>query len=183
MDDSASVAQNGTLTYFNSMSEGTDDFNRVGRNVHVERFKFAAIVTASSAAAPAVPYGTGFSGACRIMWVWDKSPNAVLPTVGDILETASSFVVSPLNPSNTKRFTILYDVTKPIAGGGSDTNGTLLFKGNLKINKQSQYDGTSGAIGSMLAGALYLVAGCTINGTLAGVPTISYGTDISFTDL
>lgn len=94
----------------------------------------------------------------RFMLIWDKQNNSALATVANVLQligTGSSYrdLSSPLRVQNSKRFTILKDVTFPLVEGQS-TFKTVHWR--TRINKVTQYNGAGAAIGQISTGALLI---------------------------
>lgn len=164
------------------VDEGIDDGQRIGRSINVERASWNIVVTGTTTGAPPTQINS-LMGVARFMVVWDKQPNGVLATVGDILETAAVAGISELNLDRNKRFVILSDQTKPLCWTLGHSQNIAIFKGSVKINRQAHYTGTTGVIGSISSGALLTVGTFLANGTLAGDPCANYSFLTEYTDL
>lgn len=182
-DEVYTFLQGGTVQVFGAMAEGTDDFQRVGRNVHIDSVKFCFVVSGTTVAAPPVALGNTFQGAIRLLWVWDKQPNGALATYGNVLDNASMGAISSFNSDQEKRFVILYDQIRKISGASADPNNLQIFKGKIKVNRQMQFSGTASGIANVTTGALLCLGCTTIAGTYAGTPQSNFSVDVKFTDL
>ena len=111
-------------------------------------------------------------------WVWDKSPNKALPAVSDIFTidatTGYDMANTLLVDDNSDRFKVLRSVRKTISkteksddgGGWGNQDNAILVDDYLKLPAScvTTYvkGNTTGGIGNVLTGALYLIPFCKL---------------------
>lgn len=163
---------------------GTDPLTRVGRKVTMKsiNMRYALVCTAiATGAGGPVPNRT------RILLVYDKSPNGVLPSSADILEPGAGFNAM-MDLNNSDRFVIIADEMSEQTQGGAALAlaGAALSSGSVyrKINMESLYGGNSAAIGDIRSGAIYIMAA---SDTVMSATQATYGvnalTRIRYTDV
>lgn len=147
----------GYVQLLNGVAVGDDNNTRDGRQITCKSVQIQGIIA---------PFDQTTSAClCRTMLVWDNSPNSgSLATITDILRTSTS--VSMTNLDNRQRFTILRD-SKVAIGGINSVPGTATYAQSPTTTEldwfvplnglKTTYSGTTGAIGSIGAGALLLV--------------------------
>lgn len=171
----------GSVTALNLIAVGDDNVNRDGRQVTIKSVQLKCVIRPIDSAVA--------ENSCRCLLVWDNAVNSgTIATVANILTTAVPEAFP--NIDNAKRFTILKDSHIHFGPNTSDT--VQLTYGNSaknyptwdvyqKINKVTQYSGTTAAIGSIQNGGLLLV---TIGDVAPG--TANYKLDgqarVRFTD-
>lgn len=144
----------GQVEPLNNVPLGDDAVARDGRKIVMTELHMrgAAGVSASVSASP------------RFCIVYDKSPNGVLPTFGDIF-TSSTFTANP-NLNNRSRFRILYDNQAGL-GRGRDpfqiyptgAGVSFIWTDSMKLKDlETIYKDTgSGTMAGTATGALYAV--------------------------
>lgn len=154
----------GSITLLNGIATGTDYTERIGRRVNVTAIQMRGFAYNDIV-------GPCLVNSCRLMLVLDNQVNGVSATVADILTSvnANSF----MNMNNRERFKVLYDkqvtfgpldktANQAIAGGTQ----TATFNCYKKVNIPVVFEGTAATIGSISAGAIYLVC---VGSTTPGV--------------
>lgn len=164
------------LDLLNPIATGTNASDRIGRKIQMKSILFRW-------------NGSGLSNfyAFRILLVYDREPNGVLPTILDVLE-GNNFN-SPNNLSNGNRFIILADQLHENHGYNQNnisvTTGTGLYRAGKiykKINLPEHFNaGTSLDITSITAGAIYAIVG--IPGASSISAGIGYWSRIRYTDV
>lgn len=167
----------GTISLISGIATGNDYTMRIGRKTTITAVQMQGYVA---------PFDTFTNDClCRIMLVWDKQPNGVLPAISAVLSQATS--VSFINLDNRDRFRVISDTR--IMLGRVDTTATQAFSSSYpeefhiykKVNLVTIYDGSSNLIGDINSGALYLLTiGSSAVGT-GGIATVS--TRIRFNDM
>ena len=162
------------ITVNSSIAAGTQVYNRIGHKFRTTAVRIKGHFFADYQGPRAAIVGYS--------WVWDKSPNGVLPAVDDIftINAASGYAMSNtlLVDDNSDRFTVLRSVRKSMsktalaagAGGGSDSmgnqNNIILVDDFMKLptwavtSYTKQATGGVGTIAAHETGALYLVPYC-----------------------
>ena len=156
----------GSVTLLNAVPQGAAVTQRVGKKVLMKGLQFRGVMqNGSSATANDVAF----------MIVYDKRPTGALPTITDILVSASA--TSMNNDANAGRFSILKRADEVLIGNlTAPANYTdVAFLGcdywlDLKSKPTVYKAAGTGAIGDIEEGALYLV---TIGGTAAGASAAS----------
>jgi len=156
----------GAVTLLNGIAQGDDVTTRDGRVVFNASCRVIGKFTGQD--------GIVSDSLCRVMLVWDMNNNsaAAVPLITDILTASTS--ISHLNLNNRARFVILRD--HMVSYGAHDiTTATSTFSSSpntgeldwyVRLGKSKTiYSGTTGVIGSIASGALYLV---TIGDQAAG---------------
>lgn len=120
--------------------------------------------------------GTGFPNRARILVVYDKSPNASLPTVTDILSGSTFNAGTSL--SNSHRFVIIVDemTEQNMAGAATANPGECAFSGQIfrKFRLETHYNAlTTGDQNNITGGAFYFLYALDSN-----VPAGDYTTAI-----
>lgn len=151
----------------NLMHQGTDDNNRIGKEVSLHSLKFNGGIVLSAVRDNTFDH-------LRYMLIYDRQPNGLLPTIGDILKTidlngaTSTDVFSHKNEDNRDRFLFLRDQR---IGIPDDSQGALHpgvsclaspFPGTINDyiplkGLTTKYLSDSGTIASISTGALYFV--------------------------
>jgi len=138
------------LAELNAVSQGATSYNRIGSKILIKSIdvRFQLYLAGS---APA-------NVACRYMIVYDHQPNGAFPTIANILSDniggATNFL-SQINMANRSRFVVLRDRMIAFQAG---SDGTRICKEFIKTKLETQYSATTGAIGDITSGALYLLA-------------------------
>lgn len=177
------------------IAQGDGENQRDGIHIRLKDITFRGEIFAA-------PAGSGYvdSDVLRTMLVYDRSPNGVLPNFTEIVYnngTAGSSSIDPPSFRNRDRFLILRDwlhstndFTATVAAGvptytshGPLENATpMVFKAykNFKFQLDTKYLGNSAAIGSIQAGAIYVVT----QGTFAspGPFYLNWSTSIGYSD-
>lgn len=165
----------GSVTLIATVAQGVSVNQRIGKKMRWKSMQIRGTVQANAAST--------VSGAAWMI-IYDKKPQAALPAVVDILNTANCN--SFLNDANSGRFTVLKrmdyslsgNTTTPATGNECEDVNEFL---NLKSRKFAGTATTTGAIGAIETGALYLVTvGDTAVGT--GAATVALGFRTRFRD-
>lgn len=156
------TAQGGFLRALNLLGQGTDIDQRIGRKV-LGKSILLQLSWRMFEAADSEGNTLTMPVQIRSMLVWDKQPNNVHATIGDILYSIYSqnntVVPMPNSPNNLKnrdRFRVLWDCKDTLSPGGDSIR---VYDKYLKLNKETIFtDGsTSADIGSISTGVLYLL--------------------------
>lgn len=167
------IDSTGAVVLLNGLQKGTDLTNRVGRKIHMFYYKLRAYALATSA--------TGTAQIGRIMVVYDKYPNAVTATIGQIL-TATD-VLANNNITGRDRFVKLMDQTYVLEDRmATPQTKPVMLQGYRAVRLDTIYDSSdAGDITDIQNGALYLVSlGSNAAGGTAG--TLTYNVRVRFTD-
>jgi hypothetical protein len=139
----ASTFSAGTL--LNGLVPGSAATERIGRKVTIKSFylRFSWRLAATSVGGSPL----------RILVVYDKQANAVIPGIADIL-LADDFN-SPNNLSNRDRFITISDyITPPVSVQGEFAIAGTIFK---NLNLETVFNtGTAGTVGDITTGSIYL---------------------------
>jgi len=165
----------GSVTLLNTVAQGAAVTQRVGKKIVLKGLQCRGIM---------YPDAGGVLNDVAYMIVYDKRPTGALPTITDILVTASAQSMN--NDANAGRFRILKRVDDVLIGNPSLTGvvANALTEATMKSadwwldlkSAEVVYKAAgTGAIGDIEQGALYLV---TIGGTVAG--TTDANLDVSF---
>lgn len=169
------------LALVNGIAQGADFNQRIGRKSTMKSVIFNGNVFNLSTASL-----NAFNGAyTRLVIIYDTQPNSgSLPAGTDIFATNDPN--SPMNLNNRDRFQVLMDVRKqvsaflmsatPALATGNPANA--YFKKYKKCNKETIFSGTTGTIGAISTGAIYL---CFVAD--AAVAAFDYYIRIRFTDM
>ena len=180
----ATSASWSNVELLNGIGTGTLTSQRVGRKVVLKK---CAIRWIMDAASPLI------SSPFRILVVYDKAPNGVLPAITDILNANS--INGHVNLNNSDRFMILKDFyptdvngqgySMIMASAGNGSNGQCgKFTLNFGAGLQEQFLLTNATIADISSGALYLAWCMTGRQTTnAGSYVLSYSSRVRFTDV
>ena len=119
LSNTFSVGTSGQTAGLNSIAQGTDDTERIGRSLKATSWLMRATVQQNPAATSPTT--------CRMMVLWDRQP-AGAPAVLEVMETANP--LSSLNKDHGKRFTTLWDRTFTL----NDQRPTIDLKAFRKLN-------------------------------------------------
>jgi len=147
----------GAVTLLNGIAQGDDVTTRDGRVVYNASCRIIGKFVAQDASVSAT--------LCRVMLVWDANNNSAVavPAITDILTASTS--ISHLNLNNRARFVVLRDTmvsygalvdTATQTYSGAPSTGEIDWYVRLGKSK-TVFSGTTGVIGSIASGALYLV--------------------------
>lgn len=152
----------GQVDVLNTMVQGNDINNRIGRQVNIRSIEMRAVAQATAA--------TGTRQECLTMLVWDKDPDGVSATIASILNSAN--VNSARNLTNRDRFIVLKRWNYVIY---PDTivNNSHTLKYYKRHNLKTTYNaGNAGTIADIQKGALLMVTlGQNVAGVTAGAMT------------
>ena len=156
------------ITLNSSIAAGTQVYNRIGHKFKTTACRVKGFFFADYQGPRAAIIGYS--------WVWDKSPNGVLPAVDDIftINAASGYGMSNtlLVDDNSDRFTVLKSVRKSISKteyatiDAGNSNSVILLDDFIKLpswavtSYTKQATGGAGTIAAHETGALYLVPYC-----------------------
>lgn len=160
----------GVITLLNGVAQGVSATTRTGRNICLKKL-YGKIVVNKSA-------GQNGESALRAMIVYDRQSNAALPTALDILSTDN--ISGQVELGNSSRFDVAFDRWYKY-GSVNDTTCVMDMLINLNNREERFNAGTTGVIGSIVTGAMYLVT--YSNGTITSTAPAGTGTiRIMFTD-
>jgi hypothetical protein len=127
------------------IASGTEESQRIGRQITGTRLNFNGILTLPASAANA-------TDVVRIMVVMDKQCNGATFSATDLLDTSGNFL-SYRNLENSKRFRVLYDKRFTLNATAFDSSNVLtapftrFFKGSIPLKgARFEYSGTTGSI-------------------------------------
>lgn len=142
----ASVLNTGTVTYLSGIAQGITDITRVGNKILIKDILVRLQITHNPAGS--VP------SSMRIIFFASRQVNGVLPTIAEVLQSASQ--LSPLNRDNTKQYVILKDyLFSTIPATETDIMVRKFYK---IVNWHAFYDGTTNAIGDAEENHLFFLA-------------------------
>lgn len=175
-DGTETVAANttGVVVCLNDeITQGSDaDSNRIGNKIQM---KSIALNIENKATAT-----TGLNQSHRVMLVYDKETNGVLPTVTDIFNSTNNLMYRHRSVLNNTRFVVLMDRYVTLQ---SDTTGqnTCIWDKYVKLDSEEMFLNNSGDITGVGRGGLYLVViGEIVAGVTAG--TLTYNSRLRYTD-
>lgn len=170
------VNTNGSITLLCIPVLGSDFNQRIGRKIVMKSVYIRGIMGAEAAITGWTPPLASPAFLARMIILIDWQPNGAVPTIADILVTASAN--SQLNANNRDRFKILKDKVYAIGNMDIDTTATQTWaicggqtvkaiKVYKKINIETIFNATNGGtIADINSGALYMVwIGTTAAGT------------------
>lgn len=145
----------GLVNTISGVAAGTDYNTRIGRKIMMRslllRFALSPISTTSA------PIGD----TVRVIVFYDTQTNGVLPTIAQLLQNGQ--VDDPLNLDNRDRFRVIMDkyIAMPAVTytAGALTAGSPTPKTFTKFRKfrlESIFSGTSGAVGSIATGGIFI---------------------------
>lgn len=141
----------GTVTLINTIAQGYDEDERVGRKVYIEGVRLHGFIEIQDT--------TTNTSMSDVFIVWDRAPNGALPSLSDIVQDAQAPTF--INDLARHRFELLgeyscvlgrFDETHSVAHGGP-----ALVDLNFRVDGTTIYSGAGAAIGDIESGALYLV--------------------------
>lgn len=147
----------------NQIVQGTTALTRIGNHITIARMDLKMSFKLN---------GTDKYNSVRYLVIHDKFPNGLAPVLSDIvislgIGTALNFE-SMVNPYHTKRFKILKDKVLDLDADFKDQiNIHHVFRSKIHV----QYQGDTGAIASISAGAIYIIAGSQTYAGVAGATT------------
>lgn len=162
------------LDFLNPIDTGSSASQRIGRKVQLRSILFRW--NGSS---------IGANVAYRILIVYDREPNGVLPTLLDVIEGDN--YNSPMNLSNGNRFIVLADEmhgNEGYSSGGGAGSPQYYRTGKIykKINLQAGYNALSNlTISSITQGAVFVMCSVPLNASTG--QGIGYWSRIRYTDV
>lgn len=166
-----STTDDNTFIYLvNGIRTGPAEFERRGNKATMKNVRVYGTMEHQMVPAGALKDTVG--NVIRMVVVWDKSPNGLLPKFDDIFggtafdNTESTYFLDPKKFDNTSRFQILRDkrissqpgaISTEVVGGG--VANSFAFDEFIKLgDRETQYSASAGdAIGSMSTGGLYVI--------------------------
>lgn len=190
------VVQNNNLSSINSLVllngilAGTGPNAMIGRRCTLKSFQLKYSINPISQVDSNL---NGFIGeAVRVLVVYDRAPEGTTPGITDIIvqNTAQMAPLSPMNLTNSDRFTVIMDKLHALGPynilSGSvtytSTTGIVNIVDSLykKLNLPFEGPSSSGTIGGINCGAIYMLA---LGSNTIPCFTISYNSRIRFVDL
>ena len=169
-----------TAQFLNNISQSVTSNGRIGRAVVMKSLTLRWILSLNSAAA--------FLPPTRILVVYDRSPELLLPTINDVLTSMATYPINGIqNLEHSDRFLILADEMPSAPPGGHSKGGGLGYnsfpsaasdviaagKMYIKFPKEGLmaiFDSTGGGgSGSIHSGGLYFFFSCQ------GAPVCTFG--------
>lgn len=165
------ASQTENIVLLNTVSQGTDENQRLGRNIAMKSVQLRGKIQGNSA---------GVNAIARIMVVYDRQPNKLLPVIADIISatTVASLFSGFSNQNNRDRFAIIMDKSFGVIGASTSVSqdAIMTFNKFVKLpNLITNYDNsaTTGVITTLTTGSLLFVTiGDTVAGTTSPVVTI-----------
>lgn len=179
------VATGNTPILLNGMRVGANNWNRVGNRIALNSFRIRGSINFAVT--------TNIANMdIRMLIVYDRNPNRVNPTLGDVIQGQSqsgataTTMMGSANPNNRDRFIILrdkhwntpfYTFTAGVLTNCETTDIDFRVDEYIKIKKlPTVFAGDTGAIGDITVGALYLF----IFETTANQFALTYETRLTF---
>jgi len=156
------------LDLLNPITSGATASDRIGRNVQLKSVLFRW------------NFSTNNQYATRIVLIYDREPNLVLPDVSEIYaSTGGTGFNTPLNLANGNRFVILHDEIVNPQWAGGNTAGKVYRKLNLpmKFTNTSSTD-----ISTITEGAIYAACAIPISPSVSTIG-IGYVSRVRYTDV
>lgn len=146
----------GSVTLLNSVAQGTDFNQCLGRKYNITQVQVAGYVTAEDT--------TTFPNKVKVLVIYDEQPNAGTPVITDFFTASSS--VAFMNLNNRDRFKVIAEweeyigginntATQSYAMGACGANVKIFRKCNLPVIRNGA--STGGAAANLATGALWLV--------------------------
>lgn len=152
---------------------GAAFYQRVGNEIEMKSLHMIGNIIQSNNTVA----NPGVSEYCRIMIIYDRSPNGSYPAIADILTSyneagsTTSTVYDFTNPNNFDRFKMLADIRldfgsndTSIVGSNAQINGLIYQENELNINRfinlkglATRFKASAGSIGDISSGSLLLV--------------------------
>lgn len=166
------LAAGSAIYNINGIAQGTDYNQRIGREIFQKSLylrMFGADVT-------------GTSTQVRVMLVFDKQTNGVLPLISDILTSVSLLACNNLN--NRERFVTISDKQFITSGTNAGPSNSFMNNKYKKIRLPVTFNNTGSTIADINTGALYLViiAQNAFSGLLTNTLNFSFVARTRFTD-
>lgn len=177
----ATSAEPGTafvgITCLNEIQQGATSYNRIGTKILMKSIQLRCVLSVAGSNT------TSAQGTARVCLVYDRQPNGAYPTLSTIFSSNVSGTPAfncGVNMSNRDRFVILRNKFIPLFIGASSIYHLDEY---VKTRLETQYRTTTGAIGDITTGALYLVAFAASSGTATSfVPFSSVNARIRYYD-
>jgi len=160
----------GSIALISTIAQGTSVNQRVGKKIALKSLQSRGYVLNSA---------TATVNDCAILVVYDKRPTGALPSITDILVSASAQALN--NDANSGRFKILKRMDFFLIGNSTSTTEATGMSSDFYLDLKGlpcvfKAAGT-GTIADIEEGALYLVTvGITAAGTAAAAASLSFRT-------
>lgn len=164
----------GVFALLNGCGLGSDIGDRIGRQILLR----SVLVEGYIQSLP----GSGVDQVGRVLIVYDRQSNGVLPAITDILAGAGvAAVTAPRNLSNRHRFKIMFDQRFALNASG-ESDAIKLVKFYRRLRHPVEFNaGDAGTIADIISGALIQVTiGSTPPGATAASMTVC--TRVRYTD-
>ena len=135
-------------TPFQSIIQGTDNDNRIGRSIKITNFHMRGNFIINSSATQTC---------IRVMCVLDKQTNGALFSLNQLIEDAGSghrSIISNRDLEETRRFKVYHDQVYCLQKGIEEI---VPFEFNVKPNKHIDYHNNSGTITGLREASLHVV--------------------------
>lgn len=162
----------GHVFCLNTITQGTDDFNRIGKSIQLKNLSINYYITS---------IGVGPNLVCRTLFVLDRQTNGATPAVSDIIE--SNAVEALYKESQRTRFKILYDKVTFAGADGSGINVIMQGGTNMNVavplNYKQEFLSNAGTVAAINKGAIWclIVTNVTSNLRTNGAARVQY-TDV-----
>lgn len=138
------------ITCLNEVVQGATSYNRIGAKIVIKsvHIRFNLVLDGASAK----------TSNARVMVVHDHQPNGAYPVFSDILSDNISTIPdfgSSANMANKDRFTVLRNMFYNLSINGQ--RGVMVDE-HIKCRIETMYKSSTGTIGDITTGAIYLVA-------------------------
>ena len=155
----------GTIVPLNLCAQGVLASQRVGRKIQMKSLLLKWKTDAIEGATDVSPF--------RVLVVYDKQTNGILPAVTDIL--TQNMIIVPNNLSYADRFITLMDfMTDPQQNTSQSLCGTQF----RKLNLEAMYQGAGGTIAEINTGGVYILVANPTN-----ADSMNFFARIRYTDI
>lgn len=168
---SIDLSTTGEVKFVSATTMGPDFNQRLGRQITLKSIQINGTV--------AVVPATGTDQVVRVLYVYDKNPNAIALSVLDVLDLVT--VSSMRNLNNRDRFHILYDMKFCLNSSG-EPGSQAQFTHYRKLNKPVVFNASNaGTIADVNTGSVYAIGiGSNVLGVTSGTGSLT--SRIRFTD-
>lgn len=169
LDTTFTATTTAHIVYASGIAQGTDQGQRVGNSIKLQHISVIGRYQLNTAV-------TTFS-TLRFMLIRDMENPGSQPVASDIFETVSGVVTSrsPLNWTNRKRFSVLYD---QIACVDVSSRGDVV-RLEIPIEKHINYRSGLATVAAAAEGSLFWVA---VSDEVTNNPALALYTSFQFTD-
>lgn len=141
----------GTFVLLNGIGQGSEAYNRVGRQILMRQLDLKLSFTQQNGAVNAQQL--------RYMVVYDRQTNGAIFTNTNLLDNSVALLWwtrKNTNPDNRDRFEILLDRTIQVNPNLLEASAPV-FDHHMRLNLPAQFSGAGATVASITTGSLYLV--------------------------